>query len=133
VGARCRARTGGAAGRGRLSELGVSVSVSLDAARRAPLVIAQVNPQMPRTRGNGVLHRSEIDVYVEVDEPLTPYPPPTVGPVERAIGGHVAGIVPDGAVVQVGVGAIPQAVLEALERSPRPRAAFIDRRRRGGT
>ena len=94
--------------------LGVSVSVSLDAARRAPLVIAQVNPQMPRTRGNGVLHRSEIDVYVEVDEPLTPYPPPTVGPVERAIGGHVAGIVPDGAVVQVGVGAIPQAVLEAL-------------------
>jgi acyl-CoA hydrolase len=94
--------------------LGVSVSVSLDAARRAPLVIAQVNPRMPRTRGNGVLHRSQIDVWVEVDEPLTPYPPPRVGDVERAIGGHVAELVPDGAVVQVGVGAIPQAVLEAL-------------------
>ncbi len=94
--------------------LGVSVSVSLDAARRAPLVIAQVNPQMPRTLGNGALHRSEIDVWVEVDEPLTAYPPPTVGDVERAIGRHVAGVVPDGAVVQVGVGAIPQAVLEAL-------------------
>ena len=94
--------------------LGVSASVSLDAARGAPLVIAQVNPRMPRTRGHGVLHRSEIDVYVEVDEPLTPYPPPTVGQVERAIGQHVAALVPDGAVVQVGVGAIPQAVLEAL-------------------
>jgi 4-hydroxybutyrate CoA-transferase len=94
--------------------LGVSVSVSLEAARRAPLVIAQVNPRMPRTRGNGVVHQSEIDVWVEVDEPLTAYPPPVVGDVERAIGRHVAGLVPDGAVVQVGVGAIPQAVLEAL-------------------
>ncbi|HYE94401.1 MAG TPA: acetyl-CoA hydrolase/transferase C-terminal domain-containing protein [Terriglobales bacterium] len=94
--------------------LGVSVSVSLSAARGAPLVIAQVNPRMPRTRGNGVLHRSEIDVWVDVDEPLLPYPAPVVGDVERAIGRHVAGLVPDGAVVQVGVGAIPQAVLEAL-------------------
>lgn len=94
--------------------LGVSPSVSLSAARGAPLVIAQVNPRMPRTRGNGVLHRSEIDLWVEVDEPLTVYPPPTVGEVERAIGRHVAGLVPDGAVVQVGVGAIPQAALEAL-------------------
>ena len=100
-------------GGGYLS-LGISCSVSLDAARGAPLVIAQVNPRMPRTRGNAVLHRSEIDVWVEVDEPLTEYPPPAVGDVERAIGRNVAGIVPDGAVVQVGVGAIPQAVLEAL-------------------
>ena len=94
--------------------LGVSVSVSLAAARRAPLVIAAVNPNMPRTRGQAFLHRSEIDVCVEVDEPLLPYPPPAVGDVERAIGRHVAGVVPDGATVQVGVGAIPQAVLEAL-------------------
>ncbi|HEY3187140.1 MAG TPA: acetyl-CoA hydrolase/transferase C-terminal domain-containing protein, partial [Solirubrobacteraceae bacterium] len=99
--------------RGYLS-LGVSVSVSLPAARRAPLVIAQVNPNMPRTRGNGSLHRSQVDAWVEVDEPLVPYPPPAVGDVERAIGRAVAGIVPDGATVQVGVGAIPQAVLEAL-------------------
>jgi acyl-CoA hydrolase len=99
--------------RGYLS-LGVSVSVALPAARRAPLVIAQVNPRMPRTRGNGVLHRSQIDAWVDVDEPLLEYPPPTVGAVERAIGAHVAGVVPDGATVQVGVGAIPQAVLEAL-------------------
>ena len=94
--------------------LGVSASVSLDAARQAPLVLAQVNPRMPRTRGNGVLHRSQIDAWVDVDEPLLAYPPPVVGDVERAIGRHVATLVPDGAVVQVGVGAIPQAVLEGL-------------------
>jgi acyl-CoA hydrolase len=94
--------------------LGVSASVTLRAARGAPLVIAQVNPRMPRTRGAGVLHRSEIDVWVEVDEPLLEYPAPVVGEIERAIGRHVAARVPDGAVVQVGVGAIPQAVLEAL-------------------
>ncbi len=69
---------------------------------------------MPRTRGNAWLHRSQVDLCVEVDEPLIEYPPPAVGPVERAIGRHVAGLVPDGATVQVGVGAIPQAVLDAL-------------------
>ena len=95
--------------------LGVSVSVALPAARRAALVIAQVNPNMPRTVGNAALHTSQVDVCVEVDEPLLPYPPPVVGDVERAIGRTVAGIVPDGATVQVGVGAIPQAVLEALD------------------
>jgi len=99
--------------RGYLS-LGVSVSVALPAARRAPLVIAQVNAAMPRTLGNAFLHRSQVDCWVEVDEPLTPYPPPPIGEVERAIGRHVAGLVPDGATVQVGVGATPQAVLEAL-------------------
>jgi 4-hydroxybutyrate CoA-transferase len=99
--------------RGYLS-LGVSVSIALPAARDAPLVIAQVNPQMPRTRGNAWLHRSQVDLCVDVDEPLIEYPPPAVAEVERAIGRHVAGLVPDGATVQVGVGAIPQAVLDAL-------------------
>ena len=99
--------------RGYLS-LGVSVGVVLPAARRAPLVIAQVNREMPRALGNAFLHRSQIDGWVEADEPLTPYPPPVVGELERAIGRHVAALVPDAATVQVGVGAIPQAVLEAL-------------------
>jgi acyl-CoA hydrolase len=99
--------------RGYLS-LGASVGLALPAARRAPLVIAQVNPNMPRARGNGWLHTSQIDAWVDVDEPLTEYPPPVVGAVERAIGGRVAALVPDGATVQVGVGSIPQAVLEAL-------------------
>lgn len=94
--------------------LGVAVGVTLPAARSAPLVIAQVNPNMPRTRGNAFLHRSQIDIMVEVDEPLVEYPPPAVGPVERAIGQRVAALVPDGATVQVGIGGIPQAVLEGL-------------------
>lgn len=99
--------------RGYLS-LGVSTSVALPAAREAPLVIAQVNPTMPRTCGNAFLHRSQVDAWVEVDEPLLPYPPTPVGEVERAIGRSVAALVPDGGTVQIGIGAIPQAVLEAL-------------------
>jgi 4-hydroxybutyrate CoA-transferase len=95
--------------------LGVAVGVALPAARTAPLVIAQVNPHMPRTRGNCWLHTSQVDAWVDVAEPLLEYPPPVVGEVERAIGRHVAELVPDGATVQVGVGAIPQAVLEALD------------------
>jgi acyl-CoA hydrolase len=95
--------------------LGVAVGVALPAARQAPLVIAQANPNMPRARGRGWLHANQVDVWVEADEPLVPYPPPLVGAVERAIGRHVANLIPDGATVQVGVGAIPQAVLEALD------------------
>ena len=94
--------------------LGVAVGVTLPAARLAPLVVAQVNPNMPRARGHGWLHASQVDAWVEIDEPLVEYPAPVVGDVERAIGRHVAALVPDGATVQVGVGAIPQAVLEAL-------------------
>jgi acyl-CoA hydrolase len=92
----------------------VSVSYALPAARRAPLVIAQVNARMPRTLGNAFLHRSQIDVWTAVDEPLREYPPTPVGDVERRIAAHVADLVPDGATIQVGVGSIPQAVMEAL-------------------
>jgi 4-hydroxybutyrate CoA-transferase len=79
--------------RGYLS-LGVSTSVTLPAAREAPLVIAQVNPNMPRTRGNAFLHRSQIDAWVEVDEPRSYTRTP--GDVERAIG-RVAAWCPTGA------------------------------------
>jgi 4-hydroxybutyrate CoA-transferase len=100
--------------RGGHLSLGVSVSYLLPAARRAPLVIAQVNPRMPRTLGNAFLHRSQVDAWTAVDHPLLEYPPTPVGEVERRIAGHVADLIPDGATVQVGVGSIPQAVMEAL-------------------
>ncbi len=100
--------------RGGYLSLGVSVSYPLPAARRAPLVIAQVNPRMPRTLGNAFLHRSQVDCWVEVDHPLVEYPPAPAGEVERRIAEHVAELVPDGATVQVGVGSIPRAVMEAL-------------------
>ncbi len=95
--------------------LGVSVSYPLPAARRAPLVIAQVNPRMPRTLGNAFLHRSQIDVWAEAEHPLLEYPPTPVGDVERLIAGHVADLIPDGATLQVGIGSIPQAIMEALD------------------
>ncbi len=94
--------------------LGVSVSYSLPAAREAPFVIAQVNPRMPRTLGNAFLHRSQIDCWAEADSPLVEYPPAAVGPVEREIAARVARLVPDGATLQLGVGSIPQAIMEAL-------------------
>jgi 4-hydroxybutyrate CoA-transferase len=100
--------------RGGYLSLGVSVSYLLPAARRAPLVIAQVNPRMPRTLGNAFLHRSQVDVWTPVEEPLLEYPPTPIGEVERRIAGFVADLVPSGATLQVGVGAIPQAVMEAL-------------------
>jgi 4-hydroxybutyrate CoA-transferase len=93
--------------------LGVSVH-PLPAARRAPLVIAQVNPRMPRTRGNAFLHRTQVDCWVDVDHPVRESPPAPAGPDEQRTASHVAGLVPDGATVQVGVGSIPQAVMEAL-------------------
>ncbi|HEX5528244.1 MAG TPA: hypothetical protein VFZ82_01720, partial [Methylomirabilota bacterium] len=65
--------------RGGYLSLGVSVSYALPAARRAPLVIAQVNPRMPRTLGNAFLHRSQVDAWTAVDEPLREYPPTPVG------------------------------------------------------
>ena len=105
--------TSPADGAGYLS-LGVSVSYSLAAARRAPLVIAQINPRMPRTLGNAFLHRSQIDCWAEASHPLSEYPPTSLGDVERRIAERVADLVPDGSTVQVGVGSIPQAVMEAL-------------------
>ena len=99
----------------RAGYLSIGVSAHpLPAARRAPLVIAQVNPRMPRTAGNAFLHRSQIDAWVEVDEPLLAYPPAPIGEVERRIAGHVAALIPDGATIQAGIGSIPQAIMEAL-------------------
>ncbi len=94
--------------------LGVSVSYALPAAREAPLVLAQVNPQMPRTLGNAFLHRSQVDYWVEADHPLLEYPPSPLGSVEREIARRVSGLIPDGATLQIGIGAIPQAVVESL-------------------
>ncbi len=95
--------------------LGVSVSYVLPAARAAPLVLAQVNPGMPRAMGNAFLHRSQVDYWIEAEHTLREYPPAPPGPVERDIARHVAAVVPDGATIQVGIGAIPQAITEALD------------------
>jgi acyl-CoA hydrolase len=94
--------------------LGVSVDVALSAVRNAKHVIAQVNPQMPRTHGDSFIHMSKIDYAVEVDAPIWEHKLPPVGPIERKIAERVAELVPDGATIQMGIGAIPAAVGEAL-------------------
>lgn len=99
--------------------LGVSVDIAVAAVQMAKMVIAQVNPQMPRTLGDGLIHVSKIHALVAVNGPLPEMLPPQIGEVERAIGQHVAGLVEDGATLQTGIGAIPDAVLAALHNHRR--------------
>ncbi len=94
--------------------LGVSVDATLAAVQSARLVIAQVNPNMPRTHGEGVLHASKIHAMVEVNDPLPETSRHLLGDVEIRIGQHIASIVEDGATLQMGIGAIPDATLAAL-------------------
>ncbi|HEU5050909.1 MAG TPA: acetyl-CoA hydrolase/transferase C-terminal domain-containing protein [Gemmatimonadales bacterium] len=94
--------------------LGTSVDVSRAAVRVARRVIAEINPQMPRTHGDGLVHVNDIDFGVAVDYALYERVPAPLGDVERAIGKHVAALVEDGATLQLGIGAIPDAVLAAL-------------------
>jgi len=94
--------------------LGVSVDVTRAAVQTARTVIAQVNPRMPRTHGDGLIHVDHIDLAVEVDEPIHEIPPVEIAEVERAIGRHCAELVEDGATLQLGIGAIPDATLAAL-------------------
>jgi len=94
--------------------LGVSVDATLAAVQSAKLVIAQVNQNMPRTHGEGLLHASKIHAMVEVDDPLPETSRPLPGDVEMRIGQHIASIVEDGATLQMGIGAIPDATLAAL-------------------
>lgn len=94
--------------------LGVSVDASRTAVHEARYVIAQVNPNMPRSHGDGLIHLEALDAVVEADDPLPEAPPPELGEVERAIGKNAASLIEDGATLQMGIGAIPDAVLAAL-------------------
>jgi len=94
--------------------LGVSVDCSRAAVQAAKFVIAQVNPNMPRTHGDGVIHVDQIDAFVDGDDPLHEVPPPELSDVEHAIGKYCAEMIEDGATLQMGIGAIPDAVLMAL-------------------
>lgn len=98
---------------GRLS-LGVSTSYPLPVARTASLVIAEVNHRMPRTLGDSAIALDQIGAWVETDRPLVSYASPAIGEVERRIGERVAELVPDGATIQVGIGATPEAAVASL-------------------
>ncbi|MBK7857836.1 MAG: acetyl-CoA hydrolase/transferase family protein [Archangiaceae bacterium] len=94
--------------------LGTSVDIAVAAVETAKVVIAQVNPRMPRTFGHGKVHVSRLAAAVEVDAAL---PEPAVAapsPEEDAIGARIAALIPDGATLQMGIGAVPDAVLRSL-------------------
>jgi len=93
---------------------GIGVEMLHEAIARARLVIAQVNDRMPRTEGDTVIEPGLIDILVPASHPILEYKTPTPGPVERAIAAHVARLVPDRATIELGYGAIPEAVTEAL-------------------
>ncbi|MDO6598412.1 acetyl-CoA hydrolase/transferase C-terminal domain-containing protein [Oceanihabitans sp. 2_MG-2023] len=94
--------------------LGVSVEATLAAIDNAKHVIAQVNRNMPRTHGAGIIHVSEIDLFVESNEaiPTHDIAEPTV--IEAKIGDYVAGLIEDRSTLQMGIGSIPNAVLTRL-------------------
>ena len=96
--------------------LGVSVDICMSAARHANKVVAQINPQMPRTAGHSYLHISEFAAVIEADQPLQEIEAPPIDSVTERIGQYVAMLVEDGATLQFGVGKIPSATLKYLER-----------------
>lgn len=97
-----------------MCSLGPSVDVSIAAVRTAKVIVAQVNPKMPRTFGEAQIEFSKITWAVEVDEELHLATPPHLGEVELQIGRNVAGLIDDGSTLQMGIGAIPDATLIAL-------------------
>ena len=94
--------------------LGVEVGVSKTAAQFAKCVIAEVNPQMPRTLGDAFIHASKLDHIVEVDYELPEVRMGELNDICREIGGHTAGLIEDGSTMQMGIGAIPDGVLYHL-------------------
>lgn len=93
---------------------GVSADLAVSAVRNARCIIAQINPHMPFSYGDPVIHMSKIDAAVLVDDPLVEVPTPEPGAAETAIGNAIAERIPDGATLQIGVGGIPNAVIRAL-------------------
>ena len=99
---------------GRFST-GTNAGTTAEMVRAAPLVLAQVNPTMPYLRGVGEFRRSAFDGLVEVDpHPLVEFPSAPRSEVSDRIGALVASVVADGAVVEYGIGAIPDAAMAAL-------------------
>jgi len=94
--------------------LGVSVDYTLASARSDRVTIAQMNSFMPRTLGDKI-HLDELNCIVQQDEPLIELKPPVIGDVEKAIGENVAKLIEDGSTLQMGIGAIPDAVLLFLK------------------
>lgn len=93
---------------------GVSVDYTFTAAKTARICIAQVNQYMPRTHGACFMHLSEFDYVVHEDIPLPELKKPTISEIQNRIGKYCASLIEDGATLQLGIGALPDAVLKCL-------------------
>lgn len=93
---------------------GISADIAFSGAECAKTIIAQVNKYMPRTFGDPVIHVSQITALCRGDEPLVEVPTPVPSEVDTKIGNFIANEIPDGATLQIGVGGIPNAVINAL-------------------
>ena len=94
--------------------LGVSVEATLAAIQNAKIVIAQVNPKMPRTFGDGIIHINQIDYVVEVDVPIFGHDTEAISEAENKIGQYIASLIDDKSTLQMGIGSIPNAALANL-------------------
>lgn len=94
--------------------LGTSADAAVAASRSARIVIAEINEQMPRSHGNTMVHIDRLTAFIHTNRPIYAHEPGEGSEVESAIGSHVAALVPDGATIQMGIGAIPDAVLSRL-------------------
>lgn len=95
--------------------LGPGIDISITAARAARRLIVQVNPEMPRTFGDSTIHVTQAHAIVEDARPLPVFGQGAITEIHRAIARHVAALIPDRATLQIGVGGIPEAVLECLQ------------------
>ncbi len=98
-----------------MCSLGVSVDVVKSAVENAALVLAQVNPRMPRTHGNSLVHVFDLDVLVPVEEDIIEVPAVEVTPESQQLAENLAALIDDGSTVQIGIGKIPQALLGHLK------------------
>lgn len=94
--------------------LGVANDYMLEAARHARVVVAEVNDQAPWTYGGEALSQLRIDYIVRTSRPVLEVPVPPVGEVEKRIAAHAGRFIEDGAVLEMGIGAIPNAILSTL-------------------
>lgn len=94
---------------------GVSCDYTKPAGEKARCVVVEMNKQMPYVEGDNKIHISDIDYIVETDRPLPELPLPKISDVEKGIGRNVAKLVKDGDTLQLGIGAIPDAVLLFLD------------------
>jgi 4-hydroxybutyrate CoA-transferase len=94
---------------------GISVDYTKPAAENSRLVIAEVTPHMPRTLGNAFIHVSKVDFFVETQSKPIELKPPKIGPDDEKIGAYCAELIRDGDCLQLGIGALPDAVLGFLK------------------